>query len=380
MNSVGKREKNQSVIDFDKRNEEYMKAVQAHMKKHGSPSNGQDEWDVLESQLVCLENDLSKSLTNLQSDDREMALVVDDLKVAREKRYLLKFLIDLTKLYERPNARELKMEYEELNSIISEVGKRFDSAGKRVSNNRKDDRSGSRLLEDEADVQKDRSEKRKKNSKDGAAPPKKHKDAEADAEEADADQEANADQESDVQVDRSVKRKKPVKRKSPKKLKEADAYQESDANQEVDVHEDRSEKRKKNSKVGVARAKKRKDADADQEKESDDEEDDEESPLFTITVRRDDDTCGLDLAGTSFQANVILYHPPAKAWVIRHVETGAHFFVNKGFFKRGIAVPKDERDLAKQRAMKYKLQPGAHETGKGGKRKPVRGWKEGHLL
>lgn len=356
MSRIDKREKNQSVIDLDKRNEEFMLAVKAHMRKYGCPSRGQAEWDVLESQLERLESDMSESLTKLHNGDENFG----DLEVAKERLCLLTFLTELKKSYTRPDVDQLESEYEELDRIYTDAQERL--------------------------KQKDRSEKRKKDSKGGAAPPKKHKDAEA-------DQEADADQESDVQEDRSVKRKKNSKDGAAplKKHKDAEADQGADEEQEADADqeaEDHSVKRKKPvksekiSKVRAARPKKRKEAEVDQEEESDDEEDEEEGPTFTINVPPGDEVCGLDMAGTSFQAKVVLYHPPAKAWVVRRVETGDHFFVNKDLFENGIEVPLDKGDLANQRPMKYKIQEGVRaSTGKRNQTKLVEGeWTKGHLL
>lgn len=118
--------------------------------------------------------------------------------------------------------------------------------------------------------------------------------------------------------------------------------------------------------------------------ENDDEADDEEGgqdASYTIYVPEDDDTCGenLDLAGRSFQAKIVLYHKAAKAWVIRHVDTGAHFFVNSEFFENGIKVPKPTRhEDGNRREMECMLQPNARDDGPtnavGGR------WERGYLL
>lgn len=94
--------------------------------------------------------------------------------------------------------------------------------------------------------------------------------------------------------------------------------------------------------------------------------------VYKITVPVDDDTCGKELAGTSFQATLVHYHVEAKAWVIRHTGTGAHYFVNHEFFTEPVRTEPRLTPVKERRAMQVLFQPGAKtDTGEdvGGKTK-----------
>lgn len=81
--------------------------------------------------------------------------------------------------------------------------------------------------------------------------------------------------------------------------------------------------------------------------------------VYKITVPVDDDTCGKELAGTSFQATLVHYHVEAKAWVIRHIHTGAHYFVNHEFFTEPVRTEPRLTPVKERRAMQVLFQPGA---------------------
>jgi hypothetical protein len=82
---------------------------------------------------------------------------------------------------------------------------------------------------------------------------------------------------------------------------------------------------------------------------------------FKITVPEDDDTCGKELAGKTFYVTLVHYQAEARAWVVKHCDTGAYYFVNHEFFDVDVEVPKEPRLLpVKERiAMQVLFQEGA---------------------
>lgn len=105
----------------------------------------------------------------------------------------------------------------------------------------------------------------------------------------------------------------------------------------------------------------------------------------TITVPLDDDTCGQDfsLCGTSFEADIVVYHEPAKAWVVRHNDTGEHYFVDASFITahQGDHVPKPTSKLAMPKKVEVRFQQGATATLEDGNQEDISGkWAQGTLL
>lgn len=81
--------------------------------------------------------------------------------------------------------------------------------------------------------------------------------------------------------------------------------------------------------------------------------------MFKITVPVDDDTCGKELMGQTFYATLVHYHAEAKAWVVKHSETGAHYFVNHEFFSQAVPTMPRLTPVNQRIAMQVLFQPGA---------------------
>lgn len=86
------------------------------------------------------------------------------------------------------------------------------------------------------------------------------------------------------------------------------------------------------------------------------------SRCVTISVPIDDDTCGQALQGQTFDAYIVLYHAQASAWVVREIDTGAHYFVDASFIVGDVAnVPKPQVARCQKRRMECLVQNGARE-------------------